>query len=70
MPSFLIHIAVAKQYLKKHKEYDEKEFIKGTIAPDLIEDKTKSHYGKESAQSDVKAFIKDYPEETSFNMRL
>ncbi len=70
MPSFLIHIAVAKQYLKNHKEYDEKEFIKGTIAPDLIEDKTRSHYGKQSSESNVEAFIREHPEQTSFNMRL
>ena len=55
MPGFTIHIAIAKQYIKKHKLEikDEKEFIKGVIAPDMnekldgpSEDKSKSHYGK------------------------
>lgn len=54
MPGFTIHIAVAKQYLNKHKNeiINEEEFLNGTIAPDLDEtmseickDKNKSHYG-------------------------
>lgn len=54
MPGFTIHIAIAKQYLNKHKNeiLNEKDFIKGVIAPDLDEtmyeisrDKNKSHYG-------------------------
>lgn len=54
MPGFSIHIAVAKQYKNKYPNEikDEKEFIKGTIAPDLNEemdeiskDKSKTHYG-------------------------
>ena len=55
MPGFAIHIAVAKEYIKKHKQEikNEEEFIKGTIAPDLDEtmqevskDKSKTHYGE------------------------
>ena len=55
MPGFTIHIATAKQYIKKHKLEikNEEEFIKGVIAPDLNkeldgppEDKSKTHYGK------------------------
>ena len=54
MPGFIIHIAVGKQYLNKHKGQikDTKEFMKGIIAPDLNsemteveKDKSKSHYG-------------------------
>lgn len=54
MPSFTIHIAVAKEYIKKHKSEieDECEFIKGNYAPDLevdmktpAKDKNKTHYG-------------------------
>lgn len=55
MPGFTIHIAIAKQYMKKHKQEikNEEEFIKGSIAPDLneemngpAEDKSKTHFGK------------------------
>lgn len=55
MPGITIHIAVAKQYMKKHKLEikDEEEFFKGSLAPDRNQDMTKSaenksetHYGK------------------------
>lgn len=55
MPGFTIHIAIAKQYIAKHKLEikDEEQFIKGVIAPDMnekldgpAEDKSKKHYGK------------------------
>ena len=55
MPGFTIHIAIAKQYMKKHPSEikNEDEFIKGVIAPDMnarldgpAEDKSENHYGK------------------------
>ena len=55
MAGFTIHLAIGEQYIEKHKNEikNEKEFIKGVIAPDLnkkmtdIEkDKSKTHYGK------------------------
>lgn len=47
MASFTIHIAVAKNIIKKNKNEikDYKDFIDGTIAPDLSTDKNISHYG-------------------------
>lgn len=47
MPGFIIHIAIANEYMRKHKKEikDKEAFIKGTIAPDLSNDKYKSHYG-------------------------
>ena len=71
MPGFTIHIAVAKEYIKKHKceIKDENEFIKGTIAPDLNEnmtdiakDKSSTHYGRWGnyrVKTDIKAFLED-----------
>lgn len=45
MPSFVIHIAAANEYLRKHnKKEDEEEFIKGTIKPDLTDNKMITHY--------------------------
>lgn len=71
MPGFTIHIAVAKEYMKKHKGEikNENEFIKGTIAPDLnvdmtdvAKDKSITHYGKWGnyrVKTDIKAFLED-----------
>lgn len=54
MPGFVIHIAVAKEYIKKHNNEikDEEKFIEGALAPDLIpkidknRNKSETHYGK------------------------
>ena len=54
MPGFIIHIAVGKEYIKKHENEikDVDEFIKGIVAPDLISilnkeiNKSITHYGK------------------------
>ena len=61
MPSFNIHLAVAKQYINKHREEirNENEFLKGAIRPDLneslteiCEDKCKTHYGQLGYRND------------------
>ena len=46
MPSFVIHLAVAKEYERKHKSEikDIEQFEKGNIAPDITDNKYKSHY--------------------------
>ena len=68
MPGFTIHIAIAKQYMKKHKEEikNEEEFIRGSIAPDLneemngpAEDKSKSHFGK-WGRYEVVTYLKEF----------
>lgn len=35
MPCLAMHLAIAKEYLKKHTDENKKEFILGTIAPDI-----------------------------------
>ena len=57
MPGYVIHIAIAQQYLKKHKLNYSKEFIRGSIMPDLTRDKSKSHYGKSPAYTNLKSFL-------------
>lgn len=71
MSGFVIHIAVAKQYFKKHtlEIKSEDEFIRGAIAPDLNEemteiakDKNKTHYGKWGilpVETNIDQFLKD-----------
>ncbi len=46
MPSFNIHIAIASEYIKYHpgEIKNQEEFMRGTIAPDLSENKYKSHF--------------------------
>lgn len=46
MPGYTIHIAIANEYMRKHKKEikDKEVFIKGTIAPDLSHNKQESHY--------------------------
>lgn len=54
MPGFVIHVAIGKEYVRKHKNEirNEKEFLKGILAPDLISLRNKeiskelTHYGK------------------------
>ncbi|MFR2571593.1 MAG: hypothetical protein ACLS90_07900 [Clostridia bacterium] len=71
MPGFSIHIAVAKEYIRKNKVKDEQELIRGVIDPDYISltDKEKSknitHYGEWGDWSgkpqsiDLQRFLKD-----------
>lgn len=45
MPSFSIHLAIAKRYMDKHSDIKDKmAFYKGSIDPDFTDDKNKSHY--------------------------
>ena len=71
MAGFAIHLAVGEQYIKKHKDEikNEKEFIKGIVAPDLNEkmtdiekNKSKSHYGewkKYNSTTNIEQFLID-----------
>ncbi len=71
MAGFTIHLAVGEQYIEKHtgKIKDEKEFIRGIVAPDLNEkmtdiekNKSKSHYGKweeYSSITNIEQFLND-----------
>ena len=44
MPSFNIHLAVAVKYCEKNKIEDKEKFFRGSIDPDLVKDKSISHY--------------------------
>lgn len=44
MPSFNIHLAVAVKYSEKNNIENKELFFKGSIAPDLVKDKSISHY--------------------------
>ena len=77
MPGFTIHIAIAKEYVKKHKLEikNEEEFIKGVIAPDMnkelngpAEDKSKNHYGK-WGKYEVTTYINEYLEDPKIDIQ-
>ena len=64
MPGFVIHLAVAKEYMQKHKDEikNEEEFMRGILEPDLISDlnknisKGKTHYGKNGVRK-IKSYL-------------
>ena len=68
MPGFAIHIGIANEYLRNHPRVNSKEeFINGVIAPDLTDDKNKTHYSKAgSAHTELSTFLKNNDIETSF----
>lgn len=58
MPGYVIHIAIANEYLRKHKNSeDKKEFIKGVIYPDSVDNKSLTHYGKNSSHTNLYDFL-------------
>ena len=61
MPSFLVHIAVAKEYMRKHKNDvdNEEEFIKGTVEPDFTDNKYETHYHNYGNPKVAEAFLKE-----------
>lgn len=68
MPGYVIHLAVAEEYLKKHKNKSEKydEFIAGVIFPDSVKDKSETHYGATSSVSNLYEFLKENQIDNSF----
>lgn len=71
MAGFVIHLAVAEEYLKNNKEYNinEREFLKGVVAPDLVDDKKITHHGAniQGVKKDIlKEFFKEHKLENSY----
>ena len=67
MPGYIVHIATAKEYLRKKNKKIEENFIQGAIAPDLTDDKSKTHYGKSPAYTNLKKFLDNNKIDTDFN---
>lgn len=68
MPGYVIHLAVAEEYLRKHENKPEKydDFIEGVIFPDSVKDKSETHYGAKSSISNLYEFLKENALDTSF----
>lgn len=67
MPGYVVHVAIAQEYLKKQKKEYSKEFIDGVIYPDLVSEKSKTHYGKSPAYTSLSEFLKVNNIDTEFN---
>lgn len=69
MPGFVIHLSIANKYLEKnHNIEDIKGFYEGIIAPDMTNDKSKTHYGNGgSSETDLKNYLSTNKIKTSFD---
>lgn len=68
MAGYVIHLAVAQEYLKKHSDIKEdyEQFIEGVIYPDSVSDKSLTHYGEKSSKVILKDFLKENKLEDSY----
>ena len=59
MAWYVIHLAVAESYIKKHSQdiKDYNKFIEGVIFPDSVSDKSITHYGEKSSKVNLKKFL-------------
>ena len=57
LPGYTVHIATAKEYLRKKNRKINEDFIQGSIAPDFTNDKSKTHYGKSPAYTNLKNYL-------------
>lgn len=69
MPGYVIHLAVANQYIVKHPEdiKDYNKFIDGVIYPDGVTDKSTTHYGPKSSKVNLKSFLDTNKIDDDFN---
>ena len=61
MPGYVIHLATANEYIRKHKNEikNKEDFFKGCIAPDETdkENKKLTHYGNGSDQVELRKYL-------------
>lgn len=53
MPGFNIHLAIGNKYIKNNKIKNKREFFKGIVYPDLVSDKSISHFSLPKDYNDV-----------------
>ena len=58
MQSFQIHLAIAKRYMEKHEIQDKDAFYEGSLAPDFVRPKEKSHYTIETPKENLVEHLK------------
>ena len=69
MAGYVIHLAVAEAYIKKHpKDIDDyNQFVEGVIFPDSVSDKSITHYGEKSSKVNLKWFLKENKINNDYN---
>ena len=67
MPGYVIHLAVGKVYSQNNEINDLERFKEGIIAPDIEEDKSKSHYGPYSSSPGLNEFLEKQGIKDSYN---
>lgn len=67
MPGYIMHLAIAQEYLKKHNKKFLQDFILGSIEPDFTAVKSETHYGKSPAYTNLKEYLKNNKINTDFN---
>lgn len=69
MPGFVIHLAVANEYMRKNKDEikDKEQFILGTMTPDFVKDKSETHYGPQSSQISLRKYLEANEIKTDFD---
>lgn len=68
MAGYVIHLAVAEEYLKRTKiKENYNDFIEGVIAPDDAKDKALTHYGPKSSQTHLDQYLEKNKIDNSFN---
>lgn len=59
MAGYVIHLAIGQEYLKKHPEIKNKEeFLEGIIYPDLVQDKSTTHFGIDARRTSLQRFLR------------
>lgn len=66
MPGYVVHIAIAQEYLRKHERDISNEFIMGSIEPDFTTEKSKTHYGISPAYTNLKKYLESNKIDTDF----
>ncbi len=58
MASSTIHLAVAKEYIKKNSLKNVEDFLSGTLYPDATQDKDKAHYTDLHRKKDILSHVR------------
>lgn len=69
MAGYVIHLAVAEEYIRKHPEdvKNHNNFIEGVIFPDNVVDKSITHYGEKSSRVNLKRFLEENEKKDDYN---
>lgn len=67
MPGYVIHTAIANEYIRKNNIKNGNDIIRGTLAPDEVDDKSLTHYGELSSRPDLKKYLSENQIQTDYD---